>query len=133
MPNFVVKIKEALAQIESEKGSFTLKCLVSKNSDFDMKWDLVLSAEWFDHTGEMERLNYLAKKVFANLDNSDLFDFSAIITYKTTESTPLIECLKDISEKMLIGKLSDSSNYGGDVSYSLRACRGLEREVVSFL
>jgi hypothetical protein len=45
----------------------------------------------------------------------------------------LIECLKDISEKMLIGKLSDSSNYGGDVSYSLRACRGLEREVVSFL
>ena len=133
MRNLVVKIKEAIKQIESEKGDFTLKCLVSKNSDSDMKWDLILSAKWFDETSEIECLNYLAGKIFADFNTSDLFDFSTIIAYKTTESNSLIDCLRDVIQRVTTRKSIDSGNYGDDVQYSLSECRGFERECVIVL
>lgn len=114
MRNLVVKIKEAIKQIESEKGDFTLKCLVSKNSDSDMKWDLILSAKWFDETSEIECLNYLAEKIFADFNTSDLFD-------------------RDVIQRVATRKKIDSSNYGDDVQYSLSECRGFERETVIIL
>ena len=98
-----------------------------------MKWDLILSTEWFDSTGEMERLDYLAKIIFPEFNTSDLLDFSSIITYTTTESNSLIECLINLRRKFVDSRLNDSSNYGDDIRYSLRECRGFEQEEVIFL
>lgn len=134
MQNLVIKIKKSIEKIETEKGSpFKLKCLVSKNSDSDMKWDLILSTEWFDSTSEMERLDYLAKIIFPEFNTSDLLDFSSIITYTTTESNSLIEYLLNLRRRFVDSRLNDSSNYGDDIRYSLRECRGFEQEEVIFL
>lgn len=82
MQNLIVKIKNALSKIESEKGDFIIKCLVARNPD-DIQWDLVLAADWFDED-QIQRLTYLSEKILSDFDIDCMSQFSAIITIDQT-------------------------------------------------
>lgn len=94
MYNLVVKIKKALAEIEAEKGNFTIKCLVAKNPD-DIQWDLVLAADWFE-ADKMKRLEYLASKIFKDFDADSMSQFSGIITIDEQSNAELLTLLKRV-------------------------------------
>jgi len=78
MQNFIIKIKDALKEIEEEKGPFDLKYLVAKNPEV-ISWDLVLAAKWFEQD-EIERLEYLTSKILKSFTSEDFIQFSSIIT-----------------------------------------------------
>ena len=94
MYNLVVKIKKALAEIEAEKGNFTIKCLVAKNPD-DIQWDLVLAADWFEQD-KVKRLEYLAAKILQDFDADCMSQFSAIITIDAQSNAELVTLLKRV-------------------------------------
>ena len=78
MQDIVGIIVKALDEIEHEKGTFIVKCLVARNPD-DIQWDLVLAANWFDED-KFRRLSYLTEKILWGLDDEFFTQFSAIIT-----------------------------------------------------
>ncbi len=82
MQDLIIKIKKALAKIESEKGSFIIKCLVARNPD-DIQWDLILTANWFSKD-QIKRLDYLSNRILSDFDIDCMSQFSAIITLKQT-------------------------------------------------
>ena len=92
MYHLVVKIKKALANIEAEKGKFTIKCLVAKNPD-DTQWDLVLAADWFEQD-KIKRLEYLTSKILKDFDADCMSQFSAIITIDAQSNAELVTLLK---------------------------------------
>jgi hypothetical protein len=73
-----MRIKEGISEIEKEKGSFKIKCLVAQNSE-DVMWDLVLAADWFD-PDEYKRIEYLTNKIMSKFDTDTISQFSGIIT-----------------------------------------------------
>ncbi|MBF0240635.1 MAG: hypothetical protein HQM12_23285 [SAR324 cluster bacterium] len=92
MRNLIVKIKKALAEIEAEKGAFLIKCLVARNPD-DMQWDLILVADWFV-ADQIERFNYLSKKILNDFDIDCMSQFSGIVTIAPTSD--LAKFLREI-------------------------------------
>ena len=109
MYNLVVKIKKALAEIEAEKGNFTIKCLVAKNPD-DIQWDLVLAADWFE-ADKMKRLEYLASKIFKDFDADSMSQFSAIITLDAQSNTELVTLLKRVQDNYSHGVYKNIEYY----------------------
>ena len=105
MQNLIIKIKDAIKKIEKERGNFKIKCLVA-NDLSNIHWDLVLSADWFE-ADEFERLDYLTKQILGNLDLDCMSQFSAIITFDSEASTPLIKVLTTIQENNKLGKYDD--------------------------
>jgi hypothetical protein len=89
-----VKIKEGINEIEKEKGTFQIKCLVAQNSE-DVVWDLVLAADWFD-PDEYKRIEYLTKNIMNRFDNSTIAQLSGIITIdKNSELGKLLKKIQD--------------------------------------
>ncbi len=78
MHNLIMKIKEAISEVEKEKGNFKIKCLVAQNPE-DVMWDLVLAADWFD-PDEYKRIEYLTNKIMSKFDKDTISQFSGIIT-----------------------------------------------------
>lgn len=102
MHNLVMKIKMALAAIESDKGEeFKIKCLVAKNPD-DIQWDLVLAADWFEKD-QIKRLDYLAEKILRDFDQDCMTQFSGIITVDANSNSELVALLKRTQENYSLG------------------------------
>jgi len=110
MRNLVMKIKKALQAIEEEKGEFRIKSLVAKDPA-NMLWDLILSAEWFEHD-LIKRLDYLSEKILGDFDIDCMIQFSGIITYDINTSNPLLEMLLMIQENHRLGKYGDELHQG---------------------
>jgi hypothetical protein len=110
MYKLILKVKSAIEQIEREKGSFKIKSLVAKNAD-NIQWDLVLSAEWFDDKNQLERMDYLAKKILSGFDFENMMQFSGIVTFAFNESNPFINLLNKIQDDNFHGKYPDCGGY----------------------
>jgi hypothetical protein len=94
MQDLFIKIGTALAEIESEKGLFQIKCLVARDP-IDPLWDLVLSAEWF-RQDRKQTLDFLTDRVLGNLDYESLVHFSGIVIYPPDSENPLADALRRI-------------------------------------
>ena len=94
MHNLIMKIKKGIHEIENEKGSFRIKCLVAQNNE-DAIWDLVLAADWFD-PDEYKRIEYLTNKIMSKFDTDIISQFSGIITIdKNSELGKILERIQD--------------------------------------
>ena len=110
MSDLVVKIFNSIEAIEKERGPFKIKCLVAKDP-VDIRWDLVLSADWFEKD-LMKRLTYLTDKILADLDDDGMAQFSAIITFDTTVDNELTRGLLKIQENHAQGRYDALSDGG---------------------
>ncbi len=109
MHKLILEIKSAIQRIEQDKGEFTIKSLVAKNSD-NIQWDLVLSADWFEKN-QLTRMDYLAEKILAGFDFECMMQFSGIVAYDTQDSNPLMNLLKKIQDDNALGKYADCGGY----------------------
>lgn len=110
MSDLVVKIFNAIEAIEKERGPFKIKCLVAKDP-VDIRWDLVLSADWFEKD-LMKRLTYLTAKILADLDDDDMAQFSAIMTFDMTVDNELTRGLLKIQDNHAQGRYDALSDGG---------------------
>ena len=94
MRNLFMKMGQALAAIEKEKGLFQIKCLVARDP-VDPLWDLVLSAAWFNQDRK-QTLDFLTDRVLGGLDYETLFQFSGIVLYPPDSHNPLALALRKI-------------------------------------
>jgi hypothetical protein len=114
-----MKIKQALKQIEEEKGPFQIKSLVARDPAY-IQWDLVLSAEWFG-IDPTKQLDYLCEKILRDFDSDCMTEFSGIVTYGSNVSNPLIEALQVIQENHRLGNYGQliGGDYIADRSHGL--------------
>jgi hypothetical protein len=108
MQDIVIKIGKALTEIEHEKGSFIVKCLVARNPD-DIQWDLVLAADWFD-ADKFRRLSYLTEKILWGVDDEFVTQFSAIITIEPDSDLALF-LVKLLSGQYLSHGMINTNGY----------------------
>ncbi len=101
MQNLIIKIKKTISEIESEKGAFTIKCLIARNPD-DIQWDLILAADWFE-TDQIERFNYLSEKILGDLDIDCISQFSGIVTI--SPNSDLARFISKLKNKMFLKKI----------------------------
>lgn len=94
MSDLVIKVKNAIKKIEKEKNElFELKSLVAKDLS-DIRWDLVLSAQWFDPNNPIDDMEYLVNEIMAEFDTDCLTEFCGIVPYSIADTNPLIEIIK---------------------------------------
>lgn len=110
MSALVVKIFNAIEAIEKERGPFKLKCLVAKEP-VDIRWDLILSADWFEKD-LMKRLTCLTAKILADLDDDGMAQFSTIMTFAATVDKELTRGLMKIQENHAQGRYDALSDGG---------------------
>lgn len=110
MSDLVVKIMKSIEGIEQERGPFKIKCLVAKDP-VDIRWDLILSADWFEKD-LMQRLTYLTDKILTDLDDECIAQFSSIITFETTVDNELTRGLLKIQENYARGRYDAISDSG---------------------
>ncbi len=110
MSDFVVNIMKAIEAIEQERGQFKIKCLAAKDP-VDIRWDLILSADWFEKD-LMKRLTYLTDKILADLNDDCMSQFSSIITFDTTVDNELTRGLLKIQENYAHGRYDAMSDGG---------------------
>lgn len=75
----VEELKERIANIEKERGSFVVKCLVANDAS-DINWDVVLSATWFE-ADEMARLRYLCDRIMSDLSVDAISQLNGLTTF----------------------------------------------------
>ncbi|MBZ4193127.1 MAG: hypothetical protein LAE24_02305 [Candidatus Contendobacter sp.] len=110
MSDLVMKIFKSIEAIEQERGQFKIKCLVAKDP-VDIRWDLILSAAWFEKD-LMKRLTYLTHKILTDLDDDCMAQFSSIITFDTAVDNELTRGLLKIQENYVRGRYDAMSDGG---------------------
>jgi len=78
--------------ISDEKSSFTLFALFLREEAED-KWDLVLSANWFEDD-KKKTLDYIVKQIKNELEPQDMVEISRIILLEP--SHPLVQTVNSV-------------------------------------
>ena len=95
MKEAIEKIKEAIASLESEKGSLLI-CVLFLREDPLEKWDVVVSATWLDPK-EMQSYKIVSSKLQEFLNDSELLQFSRIVLLDQNDPiVSYLQCLATI-------------------------------------
>jgi hypothetical protein len=80
MSIFIDKLRALEKEIAQERGDFVLFALVQREETMPGRWDLLVSAPWFEKN-EKATLDYLAEKLNATLSAQEMIQISRIILF----------------------------------------------------